>query len=122
MIDLRNAKFAIMFVAALTNLHMTELSEKITTRGDVRTLGHRVLKIKDFQVDAALEDNPNRVQDAAYEVLRIWRYGFRRGEEAYPRLYAGQEYIFVIQKPFSCRVLKGAGSVEFARVQVVSLV
>ena len=61
----------------LTDEHIVRLSERISSEGEVRNLGLKVLKLSQPDIQSALTNNPKDIQSAAYEVLQKW---FRQKE------------------------------------------
>ncbi len=72
----------------LTSEHLSKLTKRIVSVTDLRTLGLEVLKLQDFEVDTAVENN-KRIEEQAYHVLSTWREKQPTGEEAYRALYTG---------------------------------
>ncbi len=56
---------------------------------ELRELGLKVLKIPDFEISAAITDNPMAIQEAAYSIVSTWRRRQGTGQEAYIALLAG---------------------------------
>ena len=65
----------------LQDIHIQQLSEKITDLGDLGTLGYRGLKLQAKHIEPAIANHPNDIQSAAHKVLRTW-FQQRTGEEA----------------------------------------
>ena len=57
---------------SLKDVHIYQLSTKITNMGDLRTLAYRGLKLKHEDIESAINNHPNDIQSAAHKVLRTW--------------------------------------------------
>ncbi len=77
------------FAVELSEKNIIYLAKQITSKMDLRELGAEVLKIPSSKIDAALEDNPSNIVEAAYNVLRNWRESKGTGKEAYTSILAG---------------------------------
>ena len=72
----------------LLDTHIVLLSQKLTNRRILIDLGCRGLKLGYHDIDAAISNNQNDIQSAAYRVLQIWLRKQRNGTEAYRNLRA----------------------------------
>ena len=71
----------------LLDTHIVLLSQKLTNRGMLIDLGCRGLKLGYHDIDAAISNNQNDIQSAAYRVLQIWLRKQRNRIEAYRNLH-----------------------------------
>ena len=79
----------ICFVVTLEDSHIWNLSQRITSGQDLRELGTRVLGFEKHIIYTALYNHRTSIQDAAYNVLSIWREHYQSSQVAYINLQAG---------------------------------
>ena len=72
----------------LLDTHVVLLSQKLTNHGILIDLGCRGLKLEYRDIDAAISNNQNDIQSAAYRVLQILLRKQRNRREAYRNLHA----------------------------------
>ena len=72
----------------LLDTHIVLLSKKLTNQGMLIDVGCRGLKLGYHDIDAAISNNQNDIQSAAYRVLQIWLRKQRNRTEAYRNLCA----------------------------------
>ena len=73
---------------SLTDVHILDLSERVTSRRELMNLGIKVLRQRDFKIKSAIT-NAREIQDAAYDVLSAWFLQQNNRGEAYTSLYTG---------------------------------
>ena len=64
-----------MFTCAadyLKDVHLLDLSKRITNELDLEDLGIKALKLPGFKIKAALFDHSNNIQAASYDVINSW--------------------------------------------------
>ena len=71
----------------LTDEHIVRLSERISSKGEVRNLGLKVLKLSQPDIQSALTNNQKDIQSAAYEVLQKWFRQQDSGQQALSSLF-----------------------------------
>ena len=67
----------------LSDVHILQLSQRLTNVDEVRTLAYRGLKLESHEIEAPINNKPNDIQSAAHEILRTWLKRQTDGEEAY---------------------------------------
>ena len=72
----------------LTDIMLTELSRKMTSKSDLRLIG-LTLHVDSNAIDRHLHNERYEISEAAYKVLREWRNRFEDKREAYSKLRAG---------------------------------
>ena len=73
---------------SLTDTHLWELAQRITSEQELRDLGLRVLHLPGYKVDSVLQ-NKRDIELAAHEALKTWRKRWETPQEAYQNLYKG---------------------------------
>ena len=73
---------------SLSDVHVLQLSQRLTNQIDLRTLGYRGLKVEPHEIELAINNKPNDIQSAAYEILKIWQKQQSNEKEAYSNLVA----------------------------------
>ena len=68
---------------------MLEMSKLVTCESELRDLGAKVLKLRRCEIQSALYNHRQSIQDAAYDVLSKWRDQFLTPQKAYNSLYTG---------------------------------
>ena len=77
----------------LEDKHIFSLSQNLGNAGNLRTLTYRGLTLEHAQVESAINNHPNDIQAAAYEVLSTWSKDQQDRAEAYIKLNSAlQEY------------------------------
>ena len=66
---------------------MRDLSERITSEGDLLDVGLKMLNIPERKIDLALANHPRNIQAAVREVLRFWLRQQTNREIAYTVMY-----------------------------------
>ena len=76
-------------VDTLEDLHVLNISQRVTSEQELRNLGTKALKVPEHIIDTALYDNRTSIQDAAHDVLSTWRKQYQSSQGAYLDLLAG---------------------------------
>ena len=74
---------------SLTDAHILDLSQRITSESELMELGIKVLGLPDFLIKTALYDNREKMQPATHEILSRWLKAQNSRQEAYVNLQAG---------------------------------
>ena len=72
----------------LTDAHLWELAQRITSEQELRDLGLKVLRLPGYKVDLVLH-NKKDIELAAHEALKTWRKKHETPHEAFQNLYKG---------------------------------
>ena len=75
-------------VDALEDLHVLNISQRVTSEQELRNLGTKALKVPEYIIDTALYNHRTSIQDAAHDVLSTWRKQYQSSQEAYLDLLA----------------------------------
>ena len=70
----------------LEDKHLFSLSQNLGNTGNLRTLAYRGLVLEHSQVESAINNHPNDIQTAAYEVLSTWSKDQQDRAEAHIKL------------------------------------
>ena len=73
----------------LEDVHLLELSRKITSAQELEDLGIKVLKLRGYKIKAALYDHSNSIQAATHDVISSWVQKQSSRQEAYTTLLTG---------------------------------
>ena len=74
---------------SLEDVHILDLSKRITTGDELKEFGIKVLKLPGFKIKSALYDHSNSIQAAAYDVISSWVQLQSSRQEAYTTLREG---------------------------------
>ena len=74
---------------SLEDVHLLDLSKRITTGEELTDLGIKVLKLPDFRIRAALYDHKKSIQAATQDVIHSWLLQQSNRQEAYTALHTG---------------------------------
>ena len=70
----------------LEDKHLFSLSQNLGNTGNLRTLAYRGLALEHSQVESAINNHPNDIQAAAYEILSTWSKDQEDKAEAHIKL------------------------------------
>ena len=71
----------------LTDADLVLLSERITDKNELLSLGEVVLKLPHYEVRSAITNNPGSIQASAHDVLSVWVRQQTNRKTAYNELY-----------------------------------
>ena len=86
--EVNAANFVENILDSLTDTHLWELAQRITSEQELRDLGLKVLHLPGDKVDLVLH-NKKDIELAAHEALKTWRKRWETPQEAYQNLYKG---------------------------------
>ena len=69
----------------LTDEDLLNLAQQLTNQMQISSVGLR-LGLQQFTMDAAFTDHSSSIQEAAYRVLKTWRYSLTCPHQAYETL------------------------------------
>ena len=81
-----NSNIHVSLSDTLDDVHILELSKRITSESDLMELGIKGLRLEKFLIEAALYRHPKDIQDAALDVLSEWMKQQRNMTDAYTTL------------------------------------
>ena len=73
---------------SLSDVHVLQLSQRLTNPGDLKTLAYQGLKLESHEIESAISNKPNDIQSAAHEILKIWQKQQSNEKKAYSKLVA----------------------------------